>query len=84
MLYLTNKSFTKRENWYGGKAIDQHCDNISVNHVYLVKIASDKQKNDGRQVNKKFRKFESKYRDCIKRNGDKIGTQTCYDISTYP
>ena len=40
-------------------------------------------KNDGRQVNKKFRKFERKYRDCIKRNGDKIGTQTCYDISTY-
>ena len=37
MLYLTNKSFTKRENWYGGKAIDQHCDNISVNNVYLVK-----------------------------------------------
>ena len=34
------------------------------------------------QVNKKFRKFESKYRDCIKRNGDKIGTQTCYVIST--
>ena len=34
------------------------------------------------QVNKKFRKFERKYRDCIKRNGDKIGTQTCYDIST--
>ena len=36
------------------------------------------------QVNKKIRKFERKYRDCIKRNGDKIGTQTCYDISTYP
>ena len=34
------------------------------------------------QVNKKFRKFERKYRDCIKRNGDKIGTQTCYKIST--
>ena len=34
------------------------------------------------QVNKKFRKFGRKYRDCIKRNGDKIGTQTCYDIST--
>ena len=34
------------------------------------------------QVNKKFRKFERKYRDCIKRNGDKIGTQTCYDVST--
>ena len=34
------------------------------------------------QVNKKFRKFERKYRDCIKRNGDKIGTQTCYEIST--
>ena len=33
------------------------------------------------QVNKKFRKFERKYRDCIKRNGDKIGTQTCYEIS---
>ena len=32
------------------------------------------------QVNKK--KFERKYRDCIKRNGDKIGTQICYDIST--
>ena len=31
------------------------------------------------QVNKKFRKFESEYRDCIKRNGDKIGTQTCYE-----
>ena len=31
------------------------------------------------QVNKKFRKFE---RDCIKRKGDKIGTQTCYDLST--
>ena len=30
------------------------------------------------QVNKKF---ERKYRDCIKRKGDKIGTQTCYDIS---
>ena len=29
------------------------------------------------QVNKKFRKFEMKYRDCLKRNGDKIGTQTC-------
>ena len=42
------------------------------------------EKNDGRQVNKKFRKFERKYRDCIKRKGDKIGTQTCYDISTYP
>ena len=35
-----------------------------------------------KQVNKKFRKFERKFRDCIKRNGDKIGTQTCYDIST--
>ena len=35
-----------------------------------------------RQVNKIFRKFGRKYRDCIKRNGDKIGTQTCYDIST--
>ena len=34
------------------------------------------------QVNKKFRKFERKYRDCIKRKGDKIGTQTCYVIST--
>ena len=34
------------------------------------------------QVNKKFRKFERKYRDCIKRKGDKIGTQTCYCIST--
>ena len=34
------------------------------------------------QVNKKFRKFERKYRDCIKRKGDKIGTQTCYEIST--
>ena len=34
------------------------------------------------QVNKKFRKFERKHRDCIKRKGDKIGTQTCYDIST--
>ena len=34
------------------------------------------------QVNKKFRKFGRKYRDCIKRNGDKIGTQTSYDIST--
>ena len=34
------------------------------------------------QVNKKFRKFERKYRDCIKRNGDKIGTQACYEIST--
>ena len=34
------------------------------------------------QVNKKIRKFGRKYRDCIKRNGDKIGTQTCYDIST--
>ena len=34
------------------------------------------------QVNKKFRKFERKYRDCIKRKGDKIGAQTCYDIST--
>ena len=33
------------------------------------------------QVNKKFRKFEMKYRDCIKRNRDKIGTQTCYEIS---
>ena len=33
-------------------------------------------------VNKKFRKFERKYRDWIKRKGDKIGTQTCYDIST--
>ena len=42
------------------------------------------EKNDGRQVNKKFRKFGRKYRDCIKRNGDKIGTQTSYDISTYP
>ena len=31
------------------------------------------------QVNK-FRKFERKYRDCIKRKGDKIGTQTCYCI----
>ena len=31
------------------------------------------------KVNKKF---ERKYRDCIKRKGDKIGTQTCYDIST--
>ena len=29
------------------------------------------------QVNKKFRKFERKYRACIKRNRDKIGTQTC-------
>ena len=28
-------------------------------------------------VNKKFRKFEMKYRDCLKRNGDKIGAQTC-------
>ena len=28
-----------------------------------------------------FRKVERKYRDCIKRNGDKIGTQTCYGIS---
>ena len=37
---------------------------------------------DNIKVNKKFRKFERKYRDCIKRNGDKIGTQTCYDIST--
>ena len=37
------------------------------------------EKNEGRQVNKKF---EMKYRDCLKRNGDKIGTQTCYDIST--
>ena len=36
------------------------------------------------EARKKFRKFEKKYRDCIKRNGDKIGTQTCYDISTYP
>ena len=34
------------------------------------------------QVNKKFRKFERKYRDYMKRKGDKIGTQTCYDIST--
>ena len=34
------------------------------------------------QVNKKFWKFERKYRDCIKRKGDKIGTQTCYVIST--
>ena len=34
------------------------------------------------QVNKKCRKFERKYRDCIKRKGDKIGTQTCYVIST--
>ena len=34
------------------------------------------------QVNKKFRKFEGKYRDCIKRNEDKIGTQTRYDVST--
>ena len=34
------------------------------------------------QVNKKLMKFERKYRDCIKRKGDKIGTQTCYDIST--
>ena len=42
------------------------------------------EKNDGRQVNKKFRKFERKYRDCIKRKGDKIGTQTCYDILMYP
>ena len=36
------------------------------------------------QVNIKFRKFERKYRDCIKRKGDKIGTQTCHNISTYP
>ena len=41
------------------------------------------EKNDRRQVNKKFRKLERKYRDFIKRNRDKIGTQTCYDISTY-
>ena len=34
---------------------------------------------DRTQINKKFRKFERKYRDCIKRKGDKIGTQTCYD-----
>ena len=34
------------------------------------------------QVNEKIRKFETKYRDCIKRNRDKIGTQTCYEIST--
>ena len=33
------------------------------------------------QANKEFRKFERKYRDCIERNVDKIGTQTCYDIS---
>ena len=30
------------------------------------------------QVNKKFRKFEVQYRDCIKMIRDKIGTQTCY------
>ena len=30
------------------------------------------------QVNKKFRKFERKYRDCIKRKGDKIGTVMLY------
>ena len=29
----------------------------------------------------KFRKFERKYRDCIKKKGDKIETQTCYDVS---
>ena len=50
--------------------------------ILSSKIASDKQKNDGRQVNKKFRKFDSKYRDYIKKNRDKIGTQTCYDVST--
>ena len=44
----------------------------------------NKKCNDRRQVNKKIRKFERKYRDCIKRKGDKIETQTCYDISTYP
>ena len=36
------------------------------------------------QANKKIRKFERKYRDCIKRNGDKIGAHICYDISMYP
>ena len=41
------------------------------------------EKNDERQLNKIFRKFERKYMNCIKRNGDKIGIQTCYDIPMY-
>ena len=42
-------------------------------------IDHNSKKNDMRQVNKKFQKFERQYRDCIKRNRDKIWTETmCY------
>ena len=42
-------------------------------------------KNDRRQVNKNLGNLKANnYRDCIKRNRDKIGTKTCYDISMYP
>ena len=51
---------------------DKCAENRSLDHYLHSSI----------QVNKKFRKFGRKYRDCIKRNEDKIGTQTCYDIST--
>ena len=52
--------------------------------TFVTKIAKcmylGPEKNDRRQVNEKFRKFERKYRDCIKMKGDKIGTQICYDV----
>ena len=48
------------------------CPNLVSVHFHAIPII----------INKKFRKFERKYRACIKRNGDKIETQTCYDIST--
>ena len=46
---------------------------LFILHIHLINIQL--------YIIQKFMKFERKYRDFI-RNGEKIGTETCYDIST--
>ena len=48
----------------------------------LVKTIMSQKHNAALLLQYSNKKFERKYRDYIKRNGDKIGIQTCYEIST--
>ena len=45
--------------------------NIRSCYYVLYLTAKSSKKNERRQVNKKFHKFERVYRDCIKRTRDK-------------